>query len=221
MNRRFFYLIISLLLLTQGGCKKFLDVKALDRLSGNAFFQNAQDVEDNVWDIYGLFRGVVGSCPLYAVAGECRGGMLAMSPQKNDGNDRTFVEYAAKNDLLPIIYTPGGKDFWNIFDLSNLADWKPFYRVIQACNILQYEVGHRNIPDLTKDQVAAYQAEAIFMRCMTYFTMVRLWGDVAYYTDAYHEAPLPREKMVTVMNNCITDLSNVLDHLPWTFSDPA
>lgn len=220
MYRRI-YLIACLLLITQGSCKKFLDVKALDRLSGNAFFQSAGDVEDNMWDIYGLFRDVVGSCPLYAVAGEVRGGMLGYSPQKNDGNDRSFVEYAAKNDLLPLIYTPSGKDFWNIFDLANLSDWKPFYRVIQACNILQYEVGRRVIPDLSNEQKLEFQAEATFMRCLAYWTMVRLWGDVAYYTDAYHEAPLPREKMVTVMKNCIADLSGVMDNLPWTFTDPA
>jgi hypothetical protein len=158
---------------------------------------------------------------MFAVAGEVRGGMLPSSPQKNDGNDRSFVDNVAKNDLLPVINTPAGKDFWNIFALSNLADWKPFYRVIQACNILQYEIGRRSIPDLSADAVKEYQAEASFMRAISYFMMVRLWGDVPYYTDAYHESPLPREKMVTVMNNCIADLSAALDILPWTFTDPA
>jgi hypothetical protein len=215
------YITALLVLITQSGCKKFLNVQPLDRLSGNAFFKSEKDVEDNMWDIYGLFRDVVGSCPMYAVAGEVRAGMLPSSPQKNDGNDRSFVDNAAKNDLLPLIYTPSGKDFWNIFALNNLADWKPYYRVIQACNILQYEIARRNIPDLSADKVKEYQAEASFMRAMAYFTMVRLWGDVPYYTDAYHETPLPREKMVTVMNNCIADLTAALDPLPWTFTDPA
>jgi len=221
MFRRIIYITALLALISQSGCKKFLNVQPLDRLSGNAFFKTAKDVEDNMWDIYGLFRDVTGSCPMFAVAGEVRGGMLPSSPQKNDGNDRSFVDNVAKNDLLPVIYTPAGKDFWNIFSLSNLADWKPFYRVIQACNILQYEIGRRSIPDLSADAVKEYQAEASFMRAMSYFMMVRLWGDVPYYTDAYHESPLPREKMVTVMNNCIADLSAALNALPWTFTDPA
>lgn len=221
MFRRIIYITALLTLISQYGCKKFLDVKPLDRLAGNAFFQSQKDVEDNIWDIYGLFRDVTGSCPMFAVAGEVRGGMLGMSPQKNDGNDRTFVEYVAVNNLLPVIYTPSGKGFWDIFKLWNLSDWKPFYRVIQACNILQYEVGRRSISGLNADAVKKYQAEAVFMRCLSYFMMVRLWGDVPYFTDAYHEAPLPREKMVTVMNNCIAELSKVQDALPWTFSDPA
>src|SRR6186713_3643516 len=137
MFRRIIYITAFLTLFS--GCKKFLNVQPLDRLSGNAFFKNPKDVEDNMWDIYGLFRDVTGSCPMFAVAGEVRTGMLPSSPQKNDGNDRSFVDFVGRNELLPVIYTPGGKDFWNIFALWNLSDWKPFYRVIQACNILQYE----------------------------------------------------------------------------------
>ncbi|HJT72513.1 MAG TPA: RagB/SusD family nutrient uptake outer membrane protein [Chitinophaga sp.] len=222
MLRRTIYISLCLLLLSgQYGCKKFLNVEPLDRLSGNTFFKTAKDVEDNMWDIYGLFRDATGSCPLFAVAGEVRGGMLAMSPQKNDGNDRTFVEYAAKNDLLPLIYTPAGKGFWDIFDLPNLADWKPYYRIIQACNILHYEITRRSISGLDEKQIKTYQAEAVFMRCLSYFIMVRLWGDVPYYTDAYHKTPLPREKMVTVISNCIADLTAVAADLPWTFTEPA
>lgn len=221
MLRRTIYIVAILLFTTPFGCKKFLDVKPLDRLSGNTFFQSRKDVESNIWDIYGLFRDAAGSCPLFAVAGEMRGGMMDMAPQKNDGNDRTFLVYVAKNDLTNVVNTPGGKDFWNIFTLKNLADWKPFYRIIQASNILIYELDHRKIPDLNADDIKSYQAEAVFMRCMTYFIMVRLWGDVPYYTDAYHDAPLAREKMVTVMNNCIADLAKAKDALPWTFSDPA
>jgi hypothetical protein len=219
MFRRIIY--ITALLTLFSGCKKFLNVQPLDRLSGNAFYKNPKDVEDNMWDIYGLFRDVVGSCPMLAVAGEVRGGMLPSAPQKNDGNDRSFVDYVAQNDLLPVIYTPSGKEFWNIFTLGNLSDWKPYYRVIQACNILQYEIDRRDIPGLTADAKKTYKAEASFMRSISYFMMVRLWGDVVYYTDAYHELPLPREKMVTVINNCITDLTAALDALPWTFTDPA
>ena len=219
MFRRIIY--ITALLTLFSGCKKFLNVQPLDRLSGNAFFKTPKDVEDNVWDIYGLFRDVTGSCPMFAIAGEVRGGMLAYSEQKNDGNDRSFVEFVARNELLPVIYTPAGKDFWNIFEIWRLSDWKPYYRVIQACNILQYEIDRREIPGLTADAIKAYKAETSFLRSISYFMMVRLWGDVPYYTDAYHETPLPREKMVTVINNCITDLTTHLDALPWTFNDPA
>ena len=221
MIRRTIYIVFLLMLSTQLGCKKFLDVPALDRLSGNAFFKSVKDVEDNMWDIYGLFRDVTGSCPMFAAAGEVRGGMLGYSPQKNDGNDRSFVEYIAQNQLIPVIYTPAGKDFWNIFALGRMSDWKPFYRVIQACNILQYEITRRSIPDLSEEAIKKFKAEASFMRAMSYFMMVRIWGDVPYYTDAYHEAPLPREKMVTVMNKCIEDVKASMDALPWTFNDPA
>src|SRR3546814_13542816 len=51
--------------------------------------------------------------------------------------------------------------------------------------------------------------------------MVRLYGDVVYYTDAYHSEPLPREDMVSVINKSIADMKAHKDDLPWTYADPA
>lgn len=221
MFRRILYITALLTLTTHYGCKKFLDVRPLDRLSGNAFFQTPEDVEQNAWDIYGLFRDATGSCPLFAAAGEIRAGMMGESPQKNDGNDRTFVGYIAQNDLMNVVNTPSGKGFWDIFHFNRLTDWRPYYRIIQASNILHYELTRREIPGLSEENIRKYQAEAVFMRCLTYFIMVRLWGDVPYFTDAYHETPLPREKMVVVVNNCIDELNKVKADLPLTFTDPA
>lgn len=223
MFRRSLYITLLLSLISLPGCKKFLDVQPLDRLSGNAFFQNEEDVIQNVWDIYGLFRDATGSCPLFSAAGEMRGGMLAYSlpPTNADGSDRSFVNNIAQNDLLNVVNTPGGKDFWNTFTLWRLSEWKPYYRIIQACNILHYELTRREIPGMTAEMIRKYQAEAVFMRCLTYFIMVRVWGDACYYTDAYHEDPLPREKMTVVVNKCIEELNKVKDDLPWTFTDPA
>ena len=51
--------------------------------------------------------------------------------------------------------------------------------------------------------------------------MVRLYGDVPYYTDAYHTEPLPRENMVTVLNNCIAELMPQKDLMPWSLNDPG
>ncbi|WP_431200881.1 RagB/SusD family nutrient uptake outer membrane protein [Mucilaginibacter sp. P25] len=66
-----------------------------------------------------------------------------------------------------------------------------------------------------------FEGEAAFIRGLAYFFMVRLYGDVPYYTDAYHSTALPRENMVSVLNKNIADLKKYKDGLPWTYSDPA
>jgi hypothetical protein len=74
---------------------------------------------------------------------------------------------------------------------------------------------------LTDADKSYYQAEAVFQRCLAYFFMVRIYGDVPYYTEAYHETNMPRTNMVTVLQNCIKDMGSVQQNLPWTFEDPS
>src|SRR5690606_24975940 len=68
---------------------------------------------------------------------------------------------------------------------------------------------------------ASYTAEAVFMRNLAYFFMVRLYGDVPYYTEAYNSDPLPRTSMLTVLENCIADMKAHYQNLPWTYDDPS
>ncbi|GAA4319647.1 RagB/SusD family nutrient uptake outer membrane protein [Compostibacter hankyongensis] len=209
--------LLSILLFT--GCKKFLDVRPLDRLSGNAFFQNKEDVESAVWDMYGLMRDKLGSCPFLPASGDMRSGMLRKSAEM--GTSRIYFDYISTNDLLTLLTSTSGDVMEGTFHWHNLTTWDGFYHAIQAANIIYYEVGRREIPGVSAADVKQYQAEAVFMRSLAYFIMIRVWGDVPYYTDAYHEDPLPREPMVDVANKCIADLDKVKDDLPWVYADPA
>jgi hypothetical protein len=92
--------------------------------------------------------------------------------------------------------------------------------VIQGANILISKL-EDGVPGLSEAQKKQYQGEAAFIRSLSYFMMVRLYGDVPYYTDAYHSTAIPRENMVSVMNKCIADLTPYKEALPWTFTDPA
>ncbi|MFY0255326.1 RagB/SusD family nutrient uptake outer membrane protein [Chitinophaga sp. 30R24] len=215
MNRRIICLLALLLAITQSGCKKFLDVKPLDKLSGNAFFQSKKDVESNLWDNYGLLRDKLGSCPFLPNAGDVRSGMMAESPEEKG---RDYVHYVSQNDLTTFINKRGDDQ---LYHWRELTLWQGFYKVIQASNNLYYEVGAKEIKDITKTDIKRYQAEAVFLRCLTYWLMIRVWGDVPYYTDAYHQEALPRENMVTIAKNCLDDLTKVKDDLPWSYTDPA
>src|SRR5690606_5903578 len=94
------------------------------------------------------------------------------------------------------------------------------YKVIQSANILIDKL-QEGIPGLSAVETDRYIAESTFLRCFTYFWMVRLYGDVVYYTDAYHAVPLPREDMVSVINKCISDLAPHKDKIPWVYGDVA
>lgn len=106
---------------------------------------------------------------------------------------------------------------WNF---AAIYDWANFYKVIQGANILIREVDGMN--SLSAEEKQGYKAEGVFLRNLTYFFLVRLFGDVPYYTDAYNATPLPRTPMLTVLHNCLNDMQTVLDAdpnaiaLPWS-----
>lgn len=217
--RKIIGISLVVLLIGQSGCKDFLDVKPVDRLAGNVFFQSKEDVEANLWDTYGLLRDKIGSCPFFPATGDMRSGMLARAPE--DGAGRLYFNYLANNDLNTLLSPSAPETMEGTFHWTQLMYWKEFYKAIQAANNLYYELGRRTIPGVSPSDVKRYQAEAVFIRCVTYFFMFRVWGDVPYFTDAYHEDPLPRMDMVQIANNCLEDLDKVKDDLPWTYADPA
>src|SRR5690606_14094322 len=92
-----------------------------------------------------------------------------------------------------------------------------------SANILHEKVPAiaENDPSISPATVKRYQAEAVFKRSLTYFFLIRLYGDVPYYTNAYNQDPLPRMNHVQVAKNCLAELEAVKDDLPWTYEDPA
>src|SRR3546814_16607243 len=91
----------------------------------------------------------------------------------------------------------------------------PYTTLVRSANIL-IKALEDGIEELSEAETKRYIAECVFIRSFTYFWMVRLYGDVVYYTDAYHSEPLPREDMVSVINKSIADMKAHKDDLPWT-----
>src|SRR3546814_16929688 len=69
----------------------------------------------------------------------------------------------------------------------------PYTTLVRSANIL-IKALEDGIEELSEAETKRYIAECVFIRSFTYFWMVRLYGDVVYYTDAYHSEPLPRER---------------------------
>jgi len=51
MKKSICYIILLLLSLAGPGCKKFLDIQPIDKLSGNNFYQSREDVVANIYDL--------------------------------------------------------------------------------------------------------------------------------------------------------------------------
>lgn len=209
-------LLLSCLLLL-ASCD-FLEVKSEDKLPGDEFWinGNAANAEGFLLSAYHNFRNATMSGTLFLVAsGDMRCAPIASFTGGVD--DRATL--LAANNMNRLREKHGG-------NVGNATKWKPFYEVIQTANILLKEIDQ--VPDITDEQLRTFKAEAVFMRNLAYFFLVRAFGDVPYYTKGYNSESLPRTNMVTVLKNCLEDLDTGAlggegdeSLLPWTYTSSA
>lgn len=198
-------------------CKKFLNVQPLDKLTGNNFFQSKEDVVANIYDLSRIVFSKINETHYVGAVGEYRSGEVLHESQSDNAASREYVEFLGRNDLLNLIRR--GQP-WDYYNFDRITDWTGYYRAIQGANILIAKLDE-GVPGVTETEKGQFKAEAAFIRSLCYFTMVRLFGDVVYYTDAFHSTPLPRENFVSVLNKCIADLNSYKNQIPFTYSDPA
>jgi starch-binding outer membrane protein, SusD/RagB family len=223
---RLIYFVGVVLLLTGSSCKKYLSLDPPNDLSGNNFWQTKGDIEAFTNGTYELLRKAVtrgdltqpagnDEFPFFIFSGDFRGAPVQYGAA---GWGRTYILDLANNNLRNIL--PG--TYWgNIWNMQRFQQWDRFYKVIAAANIAYVKIDDVKDASLSDAQRRAYKAEAVFLRNFCYFLMVRNWGDVPYYTDAYHSAPLKRMPMAQVLKACVADMMAVKDDLPWTYSDPV
>lgn len=204
-------LIVSCLF---AGCDSLAN-KSEDKLSGDDFWAqgNETNAEAFLLSIYNLFRNATMSQrPFLTYSGDMR-----CAPITAYSTGDKYVAYLANNDMgeLRNTYPDDARG-------GLIMQWDVFYTAIQDANILLAEID--KVPGMDGLKRSRFKAEAIFMRNLSYFFIVRAFGDVPYYTNAYNEAPLPRTNMVIVLQNCLADLQPLLDDdpgaevLPWSYS---
>lgn len=215
MKRYIAMILTSLFLFCS--CNSLLETESDEKLSGDEFWGDAtpSEVESFINGLYFYFRKATMQDAAYILfSGDLRCAPIATN---NDVSrkDWKYVNALATNDLntLRELYTDDD------YRGSAIMKWKNFYTVIQEANILLKEISR---PSLSAEQQAQFRAEAIFMRSLAYFFLVRNFGDVPYYTEAYNQVSLPRTDMITVLKSIAADLEQTLADdpdriaLPWT-----
>src|SRR5690606_36442002 len=101
--------IFFLGILGLSGCKDFLDIEPIDRLTGNNYFQNQEDVETNITGMYFLFFTKINETHFVGAVGEYRAGEVMAAPGGDNYNARRVVEVLGRNDLIEAI--SGGRDW--------------------------------------------------------------------------------------------------------------
>jgi hypothetical protein len=197
------------------GCKDLMQTQNEEKFSGDDFWTkgDASDVNAYVLSMYASFRKATLVKSAFIVnAGDLRCAPVAAY----NSSSFQYIGYLATNNLKQLMAQSSD---WRSTEITR---WKTFYEVVQQANILIEEID--NVPGLTTEQVEGFKAEAIFMRNLTFFFLVRVFGDIPYYTKAYNEESLGRSNMVDVLKNCLAELNGLIDrdpdakYMPWVQS---
>ncbi|MEX0988118.1 MAG: RagB/SusD family nutrient uptake outer membrane protein [Bacteroidales bacterium] len=143
-------------------CDKWMDLIPPEGLIREEFWQTKEDVDAVMMGAYDTFSKMDRLLFLY---GELRADMVF--PDYNLGNSERQL---SESTIYPDNY---------------LCNWQSFYEVINFCNeVIKNAPLVQDIDNTFTDyQLNGYLAEAIFLRSLSYFYLVRIFKDVPYIIE--------------------------------------
>ena len=203
MKKNIFYTILFISAFSFSACEKFLDETPVSQIAaGDDFYTSVAEVDAGVVSIYFAYKGI-----------------------PDDPDDFYFgipnLEYALTEMRTDNAGTRTGEGEWGQFEHMNVdptnatvgSYWTISYNLIyQANNMIQYlDV----VEDATtKDQLTG---EIYFMRALTYFNLVRLYGGVPLIDKVVSPEEAAsysvRASETEIYNFIVNDLTNAVSLL--------
>lgn len=182
---------IFLLSLSIQSCSDWLDIKPLDSTVLEDYWKTGNDVESVVLTCY-------------------------KSMIENDFMDRVIAsgELRSDNTVLGLNMPVAHKYLYEatVQPDNDLAKWECFYRTINYCNtVLKYAPEVPAIdPDYSQGLMRAHLAEALTLRALCYFYLIRIYGDVPLITEPYsddsEEFRVPQSSEALILAQLVSDL---------------
>jgi len=149
--------VILLFALSLSACKDYLTIAPENSLIKEKFWTKTDDVYSSLAATYNAFRDASLQSLIW---GELRADLVVFS-----GGATADYQKIAGSDINP----SNGK-----------INWGPYYKAINLANTLMYydDVVAEKDKTFTPKMKEGVEAEALFIRSLSYFYMVRVWKDV-------------------------------------------
>lgn len=180
---------------TLTSCDDFLTIKPTSQIVEEDFWEDKNDLENVVAACYvRLLQGDM--MERYILWGEARSDNFV----KTVGKDWVDMDNLMSANLLPT---------------AGMFSWTPFYNEINFCNKILKNgplVLERDVT-FTEEAWKPIKAEAITLRALSHFWLVRTFGDIPYATSDYNNDGqymlLPQTPQEQVLDSIIMDLESV------------
>lgn len=201
MKKYKFYLPVLLLVLASCN-KKFLDLTPVSTIAPGQFFKTASDAVTAVNGCYASLAQGSQYGATFEVLMEARADNFTdQDPSSNAGQNYQINRYSDN---------PGNTNFYNA--------WVGVYNGIFRCNTLLTAIDGINMDETLKNRI---KGEARFIRALSYFNLVRLWGPVPLLTaavDPVEAVTLKRDDVAAVYKQVEEDLIFAAANLPATYA---
>lgn len=199
-------LLIASIPLFFASCNEFIDLNPVSQHNANTFYRDSLEMEQAVTAAYNALKSV---------------------DQYGGNGFSSFMEVTSDNTWNENITMGGGAyaSFDNfIVDPTNIQleqTWVACYNGIQRCNIIISRLPkNENTSESFKQRK---QGEAYFLRALTYFNLVRIWGGVPLITeevtnvnDAFSHT---RSTSEAIYEQIIKDLNFAVSNLPESYDN--
>lgn len=182
-------------------CSKFLEENPKTALSTSNFFKTESDFNLAVNGTYAALRGMYGSKTAWTM-GEMR-------------SDNTHYDYKPSDAALAVTQRNDVANFMNDQFSGQTSDkWNTAYVTISRANAVIDQIGAATFSDSSKNVI---DGQAKFMRALSYFELVRFYGDVPLYihvvtnTAEVTKARTPKQE---IYDQIIADAKDAVTKLP-------
>ncbi|SHE90595.1 RagB/SusD family nutrient uptake outer membrane protein [Dysgonomonas macrotermitis] len=197
-------LTIIAISLTLTSCSDWLTLEPVDEIVGSKYWQSKEDVESTVIGCYSSLLEAELMYRMY-IWGELRADLTTVGTSANS---------SAANIVKGEISTENG-----------YCNWSTFYKTINQCNdVLENAPAVQDVDASFSDELLAqYEAEALALRAMMYFYLVRSFRDVPFSEDAsssdLQDFNLPKTEGTKILERLVSDLKTAINNLPLSYGN--
>lgn len=203
MKKLTLYALMAAVAITTVSCKKWLELKPQDGIIKEEYWKTKEQVRASIFGIYSSLMenssgtyGTTGYSPSLAelvfIWGESRADNVALGT-------------VASNDDIELVNV-------NTVPANTNTNWRPFYRTINFCNTVIDKAPEVLAVDntFTQAQLDHYLSEALTIRALMYFYLVRSFRDVPLKLTATLSdediKPIAKSTADSVLKQIVTDL---------------
>lgn len=198
------HLAILLFILGTGCIDDYLETENQSDFDDETVFSNETLTENMIFDIYSYFaqtnshRGRY--TPYYGIGTDCA----------------TYIATSNTEPMMLCNYGATASNSWVAGSNSNGNPWGNFYKAIEVANLCITGIKEYGEPT-TDNMMGYYYGEALLLRAIYYYDLLRGYGDVPARFEATTQETinLAKSDRDVIYKQIIDDLEEAAPYLPW------